>query len=129
MPEINPSAAGAGPQQQAPFGSSPVTGPTPNKGFEAAAGQRMGLIVKQLQDMLQLVGAGSDMGKDVLKMLNIGVKLVPSGSVSPAAERGNLERQMMQNSQNNQQMAALKAQGAGGQKPQAAPSPQAQQAA
>lgn len=122
MPAINPTAAGAGPSQQAPFGSSPVTGPTPNKGFEAAAGQRMGLIVKQLQDMLQMVGAGSEIGKTVLKMLNMGVKLVPSGSVTPAAERSNLERMQMQNTQNNQQLAALKqsqaGQGGGGQQAQ-----------
>ena len=94
----------------------------------------MGLIVKQLQDMLQMVGAGSEMGKTVLKMLSMGVKLVPSGSVTPAAERSNLERMQMQNTQNNQQLAALKQGGqpggGGGQpgQPQAQPQPQQQAA-
>ena len=88
----------------------------------------MGLIVKQLQDMLQMVGAGSEIGKTVLKMLNMGVKLVPSGSVTPAAERGNLERMQMQNTQNNQQLAALK-QSQGGQQGQGQAQPQPQQQA
>lgn len=82
--------------------------------------QRLGLVLKQLTDLLQLAGATSDIGKDVLKMLNIGAKHVPPGSVSPAAEKGNIERMSMQNQQNNQQMQAVKAQMAQQQGPQAA---------
>ena len=109
MPEANPSAPGAAPKA-APFGQSPVTGPTPNKGFEAAALKRMGLVVRQLEELLPLAGAGSDVGKDVLKALNILVKHVPSGSVTPADEKAQLERMSMANTQNNAQMQALRQQ-------------------
>lgn len=108
--------AGQAPQpQQAPFGSSPATGPTPNKGYEAAALQRLGLVVKQLQEMVPLAGVGTDVGKGVLDALRILSKLVPPGSVTPASEKNQLESQMMKNAQGNQQMMALRAQMAGGQ--------------
>lgn len=101
-------------QQQPPFGASPATGPTPNKGFEAAAAQRMGLVVKQLTELVSLAGATSEIGQAALKMLNIGVKMVPAGSVSPAGEKNNIEQMAMRNAQQNQQMQALKAQQAQG---------------
>ncbi len=116
-----PPAQGQG--QPAPFGQSPVTGPTPNKGFEAAALKRVGLVVKQLTELLQLAGASTDVGKDILKAINMLVKHVPSGSVSPADEKGEMERRQMANTQNNQQMQALRqsqAPPAGGQQAQAA---------
>jgi|SRR6185312_1494246 len=109
MPETTPSAP-AGQPKAAPFGQSPVTGPTPNKGFEAAALKRMGLVVRQLEELLPLAGAGSDIGKDVLKALNLLVKHVPAGSVTPADEKAQLERMSMANTQNNQQMQALRQQ-------------------
>ena len=85
MPETTPAAA---PQQpQAPFGTSAATGPTQNKGFEAAAAQRLGSVIKQLESLVALAGATSEVGQAALKMLNIGVKLVPAGSVSPASEK------------------------------------------
>lgn len=107
MDAASPPAPGAQ-GQQAPFGQSPVTGPTPNKGFEAAALKRVGLVVKQLSELLPLAGAGSDVGKDILKALNILAKHVPSGSVSPADEKGEMERRSMANTQNNAQMQALR---------------------
>lgn len=103
----NPPAPGAQ-AQQAPFGQSPATGPTPNKGFEAAALKRVGLVTKQLTELLQLADASTDLGKDVLKALNMLVKHVPSGSVSPADEKGEMQRRQMANTQNNQQMQALR---------------------
>lgn len=122
MPEQAPAAAAPGQAQQPPFGASSATGPTPNKGFEAATAQRLGLVIKQLTDLLSMAGAQSEIGKEILKMINIGAKIVPPGSVSPAAEKNNIERMSMQNTQNNQQMQALKAQQAGGQG--GAPAPQ-----
>lgn len=107
MPAPAPAAPGAQ-GQAAPFGQSPVTGPTPNKGFEAAALKRVGLVVKQLTELLQLAGASTDVGKDILKAINMLVKHVPSGSVSPADEKGEMERRSMANTQNNQQMQALR---------------------
>ncbi len=109
------SPAPGGQPPQPPFGASPVTGPTPNRGYEAAAAQKLGLIVKQLTEVLSLAGVGSDVGKEVLKALNSLAKLVPSGSVSPAAEKNNIESMAMKNAQGNQQMQALKQQMMGGQ--------------
>ena len=111
---VTPLAA-APKQPQAPFGQSPATGPTPNKGFEAAAAQRLGLVIKQLEELVSMSGATSEIGQAALKMLNIGVKMVPAGSVSPAAAKNNIEQMAMKNQQQNQQMQALKAQRAGGQ--------------
>jgi hypothetical protein len=74
-------------------------GSTPNKGYEAA-------------------GLGSDVGKAVLDALSKLVKFVPSGSVTPAAQKNTIEAQMRAMAQNNQQMQALqqmRQQGAQGQ--------------
>ena len=115
MPEATPGAAPQ--QQQAPFGASPATGPTPNKGFEAAAAQRLGLVVKQLEELIPMAGAASEVGKACLEALTKLVKLVPAGSSNPAAQKNNIEQMAMKNAQQNQQMQALKQQrqqGAGG---------------
>ncbi len=96
--------------QQPPFGQSPVTGPTPNKGFEAAAAKRVGLVIKQLTDTLSLAGATSDLGKDILKAINMLVKHVPSGSTTPGDERANIERMSMQNTQNSQMQQQMRQQ-------------------
>lgn len=120
MPETSPAAA---PQQpQAPFGQSAATGPTQNKGFEAAAAQRLGLVVKQLEELIPLAGATSDIGKAALDALTKLVKFVPSGSVTPAAAKNNIDQMAQRNAQNNQQMQAIRAQSA-----QSAQSPQQQQ--
>lgn len=107
-----PSAAGAPggqpPGKQAPFGNSGATQPTPNAGLEAAALQRVGVVIKQVQDIMQMVGAGSEPGKDLLKALNILVKMVPAGNVSNASERNMLEQSLMRNTQNGQQQQMLK---------------------
>ena len=70
-------------------------------------------------------GATSEVGQAALKMLNIGVKLVPAGAVTPAAQKNSLDQMQMKNQQQNQQMQAIKAQSMGGgqpgaQQPQAA---------
>lgn len=57
-----------------------------------------------------MFGAASENGRAVLKALDTLVKLVPAGSVSPAAERNNIQQMAQKNSQQNQQMAALQAQ-------------------
>src|SRR5882724_5062607 len=119
MPLPAPAAPGQPPQQ--PFGSTPATGSTPNKGFEAAGLQKLGVVVKQLESLLPEVGAGSDVGKAVLDALNKLVKFVPAGSVTPAAQKNSLESMQRNAAQNNQQMQALQAMragGGGGQPPQ-----------
>lgn len=105
-----PGGGGAAPQagKQAPFGNSGATQPTPNNGMEAAALQRVGVIIKQVQDVMQLVGAASEPGKDLLKALNILVKLAPAGNVSNASERNMLEQSLMRNTQNGAMQQQLK---------------------
>ncbi|HSV26170.1 MAG TPA: hypothetical protein VLJ17_24490 [Xanthobacteraceae bacterium] len=96
------------PGQQPPMGSSPVTQGTPNRGYEAAGLQRLGLVVKQLGELVPLLGPTSDAGVAVIDALRKLTKFVPSGSVTPAGERNQLQSQMEKNAQNNQQMQALR---------------------
>lgn len=111
MIQQSPSAVPGTPQpQSAPFGSSPATGPTPNKGFEAAGLQRLGAVVKQLEELIPMFGAASDPGKACLDALNKLVKLVPAGSVTPASQKNNIEQMAMRNVRDNQQMQALQQQ-------------------
>jgi hypothetical protein len=105
------------------MGASPLSGPTPNKGYEAAGLQQLGSVLKQLERLVPLLGATSEPGAAVLKALSSLGKFVPAGSVSPASDANNAQQAMMKATQNNAQMQALKAQaagGAGGQQQQAA---------
>jgi len=121
MPVPAPAAPGGQPSQP-PFGATQATGAPPNKGYEAAGLQKLGVVVKQLEAMLPELGASSEAGQAVLKALTSLTKFVPAGSVTPAAQKNSLEAQQRQMAQNNQQMMALKqraAQGAqGGGQPQ-----------
>lgn len=104
---LAPAAPGGQPQQP-PFGSTPATGATPNRGYEAAGLQKLGVAVKQLEALLPELGASSEAGQAVLKALNSLVKFVPQGSVTPAAQKNSIEAQQRNMAQNNQQMMALK---------------------
>ncbi len=104
------SAPGQPPAKQAPFGSSPATGPTPNRGYEAAAAQKLGLVLKQLGELIPLAGATSEMGMAIMDMIKKGSKYVPQGSVTPAAEKNQIDNMAMQNTKNNAQMQAIMAQ-------------------
>ena len=108
MPIPAPAAPGGQPAQP-PFGQTQATGATPNKGYEAAGLQKLGVVVKQLEALLPEVGAGSDIGKAVLESLNKLVKFVPAGSVTPAAQKNSIEAQQRQMAQGNQQMQAIQA--------------------
>ena len=111
MTPQTPAAVPGGAQpSQPPFGATNATGPTPNRGYEAAGLQRLGSVVKQLEELIPMLGSASEPGREVLKALNILVKLVPSGSVTPASERANIENMAMKNVQQNQQMQALRQQ-------------------
>jgi hypothetical protein len=103
------------------MGSTSVTGPSPNKGYEAQAVQQLGLIVKRMTDILPLVGATSEIGQALMKAMQSLSKHVPSGSVSNVAERNALEKQMLQNQQNGQMQQQLRAQMQGGQSAQMPP--------
>ena len=116
-------APGAQQPQQPPSGVSPATGPTPNKGYEAAAAQRLGLVIKQLEELIPMAGATTDIGKACLDALNKLVKFVPAGSVSPASAKNNIEQMAMKNAQQSQTMKSMSpgGGGAGGGQPGAAP--------
>ena len=125
-----PAAGNPGQTPQAPpFGQAAASQPTPNRGYEAAGLQRLGLVVQQLQEILPQVGAGSDIGQAVLKALTSLSKFVPPGSVTPAGQKQQIEQMMQKQQQGNQQMqllAAQRAQGAqGGQQPAQAMQPRA----
>jgi hypothetical protein len=106
------------------MGQSPAVGATPNKGFEAQGLQRLGVVLKQLEQLLPLVGAASEIGKDVMGCLTKLSKHVPEGAVTPAAEKNTLEAAQRQNMQNSQMQSQLRAQqGAQGQPPKPAAAP------
>ena len=119
--------AGMGAQaQQAPFGVSPASGPTPNRGYEAAAQQKLGGVVQQLTLVLPLVGATSDLGQAVMKAINSLAKFVPPGAVTPAGERNNIEEMMTRHAQNTQLSNEMRQarQSPAGQQPRVAAMPQ-----
>ncbi len=102
MPEPTPAGSGLPRPQQSqspPMGVSPATGPTPNKGYEAAALQRVGLVIKQLTEILPMAGATSDIGKTILDVLGKLAKHVPAGSNTQASERNAIDQMAMKNAQ------------------------------
>ena len=107
MPEPAPVANPNPTQQKPPFGQAAAAQPTPNRGYEAAGLQRLGLVVQGLQEILPPVGSGSDVGQAILKALTSLSKFVPPGSVTPAAQKQQLERMAQAQQQGNQQMQAL----------------------
>ena len=118
MPETAALTPGSGmpkpaQTQQPPMGTSPATGPTPNKGYEAAAMQAVAVAIKHLEAALQQAGSTSDMGKAVLDALTKLGKIAPPGSVSPAGQRNQME-QMQQKQMQNMQMQKQLAGGQGG---------------
>src|SRR5208282_4558365 len=110
MPDPAPAANPNPTQQKPPFGQAAATQPTPNRGYEAAGLQRLGLVVQGLQEILPQVGSGSDVGQAILKALTGLSKFVPPGAVTPAAQKQQLERMAQAQQQGNQQMQALSAQ-------------------
>ena len=105
-----PPGAGAGSAPgQPPFGSSPVSQPTANRGQEAAGLSRLAVVVRLLEDILPMVGVGSTPGKDVLKALTSLSKHVPPDSVSPGVQASTMQRLLQQQQQASPQIAAMRA--------------------
>lgn len=109
------------------MGVSGVTGPTPNKGYEAAAIQRLGGIVNQLTEMLPMIGATSEIGQAIMKGISLFAKHVPPGASTPASEQNNIQRMAQQNQQNMQMAQQMRGPPPGGQQqpPGGAPMPRA----
>ena len=80
--------------------------------------QRLGLVIKQLTDILPLAGATSDIGKTVLDVLGKLAKHVPAGSNTQASERNAIDQMAMKNAQAAQTNQALQKQSMGGGQPQ-----------
>lgn len=120
QPSASPAGAGTQPGQP-PFGSSPVTQPTPNRGHEAAGMSRLSVIVKLMEETIPLLGVGSDAGKALVKALNDLAKQVPAGSVSPGIQQSTMERLLQQQKQAGPQIAAMRAATAGQQPGAGAP--------
>lgn len=113
-------------RESPPFGSSPITGATPNRGLEAAALQKVGLLATAASQIISEVGATSEIGRELSTILSKLLKLVPPGTVSNASERDQLQKMLYGNTQRGMQMQQLKQRNAqdamgGGQKPQGMP--------
>lgn len=125
MPDVTPQAGApavpstgtASQPGQPPFGSSPVSQPTPNKGQEAAGLSRLAVIVRLMSETLPLLGAGSEPGQALLKALNSLAKHVPPGSVSPGVQQSTMERLAQQQKQMGPQIAAMRGSQGQGQSP------------
>jgi len=113
MPDpMSPTAAA--PPRETPFGASSATGPTPNQGYEAQALQQLGVTIKQLEKLVPMVGANSELGMELLKVLPKLAKFSPPGAVTPAGERNTLEAAMLQNARQGPMLQQLRAAMAGG---------------
>jgi hypothetical protein len=82
-------------------------GATPNRGFEAAGLQKLGVLVKELETLLPMFGATSEPGKAVLDAIRALAKHIPTGSVSPASQRNTIQDMMMRSQQNGQMQQQL----------------------
>jgi hypothetical protein len=113
MPRPNPT-------QQAPMGSSPVTGPTANKGYEAAAVQGVSMCLMKLTQLASTIPATSDLGKAINDAIRTLAKAVPPGGVSQEGQRNEIDKMAMQNAQQMQDMKSLRGGGQGQGQPQQA---------
>ena len=77
--------------------------------------QKLGAALQSLQDALPLLGANSEPGQALLDAIKKLAKFVPPGTMTPAANRNQLESTAMKQGQNNQAMQQLKAMQGGGQ--------------
>ncbi len=99
-------------------------GATPNKGFEAAGIQKLGVIVKEMESLIPMLGTGTEAGKAVLEALGKLAKHIPTGAVSPASQRNVTQEMMMKAQQNGamqQQLDKQRMQPPGGGAPAGAP--------
>ena len=112
-PSAAPPGAGAAPGTP-PTGASPATMPVANRGMQAAGGAEVGMIVRQIQEAALKLGAGSEIGRDLVKALNILAKHVPPGAASPGVENQAMRNTMQKQQQMAPMIAQLRAGGAGG---------------
>jgi hypothetical protein len=125
-PPLPVAGAGTSPGQP-PFGSSPVTMPTPNRGAEASGMA----LVKGAYDMLAKalpgLGFGTKPSEAVRKAMDLLAKLPElASSVTPGAQNAGMEQFLMERRQISPllaQLAAAQGGGAGGAPPGGAAPP------
>lgn len=86
--------------------------------------QRLGLVVKGLEQLVPLFGAATEEGQTVLKAINALAQFVQPGAVTPAAMQNQIQNMATSNAQNAGQLQMLKEQSQ-----RAAQSPNSPQAA
>lgn len=94
-----PVPGAGGPPGQPPLGSSPITQPSPNAGFKAAALSKVQLAVRILEKALPEMGVASEEGKDIMKALSTLAKHIPAGAASPGIENSTMMQMMLQGRQ------------------------------
>ena len=90
------------------MGSTPASSPTQNRGLETAGLQRLGLVLRQLEQALPLLGSTSPAGKEVIACINRLSKHVPMGTVNPTAEKNQIEQLALRNAQQAGQAAQMR---------------------
>lgn len=123
MPEM-PATPGAPPVQtqgQPPVGASPATQPVPNAGLQAQGVAEIGVILQLMERTLVKVGAGSEIGRDLLKSLNMLTKHVPPNAQSSGIQMQMLKDLAMKAREQQPAIAAMRPQPAAPQAPGGAP--------
>lgn len=127
MPSLPPALAaalgGGAPQAgagtapgQPPFGSSPMTAPTPPKGLQGEGAALVAEAKRMMEAALAKPGCGAEteLGQALLKSLEAIGKVLPEGAVTPGMQNAGMQQWMMQGRRENPMAAITAALGAGG---------------
>lgn len=100
-----------------------MTMPTVNRGLQTAALAQVQWAVRLLERALPMIGSASEPGKDIMKAITALGKHVPPGASSPGVEQSSLQQMMMQQRQEQPEIARMRAMGGGTAPGQPSPSP------
>ena len=75
--------------------------------------QAVGTVLNKLAETLPMAGPSSDLGKAISRAIDALAKVVPPGTVSPAAQKNTIDQMALKNQQNMGMMKDM--QGGGGQ--------------
>ena len=92
-------------------------------GYQAAGMAKLSLAVKQLEQLVPLLGATSEAGADVLEAIKKLAKHIPPGAVNQAAEKNSMQQMMMKQQQMSPMIAAQRMAQGGGAAPGATAAP------
>lgn len=70
---------------------------------------KLGLVIRQLETIVPLLGAGTEAGRDVLKALTNLSKHVPPGAVSPGVEKSSMDQMALKMKQQTPQLEQMRA--------------------